>query len=454
MIPFQMGNQSDGVPSAHNPPVCYSCAMRRGFLLLCAIVACVHAQSSYSDLLRRATAKVLETVRRLPKYMCTQTIDRAQLEPIPGLDGRRCEPPKARQLRLTTSDRLRLDVAISTGREMYSWVGEGHFEDGGLFQLVRNGALSTGAFSSLLEVIFRDDAGAFSFKGETVEGARKIAEFEFRVPAAGSHYIFSGRNSRVTTGYTGSIFVDSATADLVRLQVQTDGLPSETGACESSTNLTYSRVRWNDADFLLPSRVDLHILNTDGVELQNRTVYSGCHEFLGESTLSFDSPPEPGAPAAARATGDDAGLPEGLPFTVALTHSIDAATAAAGDRLAAKLTTPIRDAYGHTFGPKGAAVTARIARIRRFYVPQPIVEVEIKLETVQIGGIPRHLLATAEFSSPPPVLTAPGSLRRRVELATPSNQDPEAMVFQAHRPDRNIVPPFESRWSTGVRIVQ
>jgi len=385
--------------------------------------------------------------------MCTQTVDRKQLKPVPGRDGRRCEPPKSRQLRLTTSDRLRLDVAITAGHEMYSWVGEGHFEDGGLFQLVRNGALSTGAFSSFLEVVFRDDAGAFSFKGETMEDARKVSEFEFRVAAPSSHYIFSGGHSRITTGYSGSIFVDSATADLVRLKVQTDGLPIETGACESSTDLTYSRIHLNDADFLLPSRVDLHILNADGVELQNRTAYSACHEFLGESTLRFDDPAEPGAPAA-RGTADGASqLPEGLQFTVALTSSIDATTAAAGDRLAAKLTTPIRDSLGHTFVPKGAAVTARIARIRRFYVPEPIVEVVIKLETVEIAGMPRRLLAAAEFSSPTPELRAPGRLRRRVELATPDNQDPEAIMFQTHRPDRNIVAPFESRWSTAVRVV-
>jgi hypothetical protein len=431
--------------------------MRPGFLshraiVLCAmvlggVVTCIRAQPSSADLLRRVTAKVMDSVGRLPRYMCTQTVDRQQLEPVPGTAGRHCEPPKGKQLRLTTSDRLRLDVAVSGKREMYSWVGEGRFEDRSLFQLVGNGALSTGAFSSILQVVFRDDAAVFSYKGESTEAGRKVTQFDFHVPAPSSHYLFSGGDSRVITGYSGSIFVDTATADLIRLMVQTDGLPVETGACESSTDLTYSRARLNDADFLLPSRVDLHILNTDGIELQNRTVYSACHEFLGESTLSFDAPPEPGTPAAPGVNGRDE-LPEGVSFTVALINGIDAATAAAGDRLAAKLTAPIRDATGRTFVPKGAAVTARIARIRRFYVPEPIVELVIKLETVEIGGMPRRLLATAEFSSPEPVLTAPGSLHRRVELATPDNQDPEAIVFQAHRPDRNIVGPFESKWST------
>jgi hypothetical protein len=281
-----------------------------------------------------------------------------------------------------------------------------------------------------------------------VEGKLRSSSFAWRRQAVTISSL--AETADLQRAIPGSIFVDSATADLVRLKVQTDGLPVETGACESSTDLTYSRVRLNDADFLLPSRVDLHILNTDGMELQNRTVYSACHEFLGESTLSFDAPPEPGAPSAPGAAGGAGELPAGLPFAVALTSSIDAASAAAGERITAKLATPIRDATGRTFVPKGAAVAARIVRIRRFYVPEPMVELEIKLETVEIGGTPRRLSATAEFSNPAPELTAPGSLHRRVELASPDNQDPEAIVFQAHRPDRNIVPPFESRWSTAI----
>jgi hypothetical protein len=432
----------------------YSCAMRPRIILRCAMIvctvaACVRAQSSSAELLRRATAKVLDTVGRLPKYMCTQTIDRTQLEPVAGTAGRHCEVPKAKQLRLTTSDRLRFDVAVSGGREMYSWAGEGRFEDGGLFQLVQNGALSTGAFASLLAVVFRDDAAVFSYKGETTEAARQVAEFGFHVMAPTSHYIFNGGGNRVTTGYFGSIFVDPATADLVRLMVQTEGLPVETGACESSTELSYSRVRLNEADFLLPSRVQLHILNTDGVELENTTAYSGCHEFLGESTLSFDAPPEPGTAATLETAASADELPGDLPFTIALTNGINVAAAAAGDKLAATLTTPIRDATGRTFVSKGAAVTARVVQVRRFYVPEPMVRLVIKLETLEIAGTPRRLTAASEFSSQPP-LQARGGFQRRVELATPDNQDPEAIVFEAHRPG-SIIPGFESKWSTMVR---
>jgi hypothetical protein len=194
--------------------------MRPKTLLLCCLVTFLHAQPDPGDLLQRVTRKVLETVDRLPKYMCTQTIDRSQYNPTVGSAGRPCEPYARKQLHLTTSDRLRLDVAVSAGREMYSWVGETHFDDRSLFELVRNGALSTGSFASFLMVVFRDDEASFSYKGEVAEAGRQLAEFEFSVPVQSSHYIFSGAGRRVTTGYFGSIFVDSQSADLVRLVVR------------------------------------------------------------------------------------------------------------------------------------------------------------------------------------------------------------------------------------------
>jgi hypothetical protein len=197
---------------------------------------------------------VLETVGRLPKYMCTQTIDRSQYEPPSGPAGHSCGPAtdvdallevslgveKHKPLVLTTSDRLRLDVAISAGSEMYSWVGESRFEDRSLFQLVRNGALSTGSFASLPMVVFRDDQASFSYKGEITEAGRQLADFEFRVPVKSSHYIYSGAGAPVTTGYYGDILVDPKTADLIRLAVHTEALPPETGSCEASTTLDYS----------------------------------------------------------------------------------------------------------------------------------------------------------------------------------------------------------------------
>jgi hypothetical protein len=414
----------------------------RIFLLLCASAACLHAQGE--DLLRRATAKVMETVGRLPKYLCTQTIEREQKEPPPGSAGRNCEPSKRRQLALTTSDRLRLDVAMTGSREMYSWVGEGFFDNRSLFDVVKTGAMSTGAFSSFLRVVFRDDEARFSYKGETTEGGKKLTEFAFSVPQQLSHYTFTGGSS-VITGYSGSIFVDSETAELARLIVQTDNLPLATGACEGRTTLNYSRVRLNDADFLLPNRVDLHIQNSDGVEMDNHTVYTGCHEYLGESTLRFDDPSD-----AAAAGGDkDAALkdfPPALNFLVRFPDPIDSAVAAAGDPLHGILAEPIRDSSGTILSPVGAAVTARILQIRRFYVHEPMIRLKFKLESVEVAGEQRKLNAVSLFYTPPAVK---GKLSQRSENGVwPDNEFGEAARLETWKPEKALIPPFESKWVT------
>ncbi|MGO9260030.1 MAG: hypothetical protein ACLQU1_27510 [Bryobacteraceae bacterium] len=429
--------------------------MRARTLFLCGLVACARAQPTPGELLQQVSKKVLATVDRLPKYMCTQTIDRWQFEPAPGRAEPPCEPALHKQTHLTTSDRLRLDVAVSAAHEMYSWVGESRFDDRSLFDLVQTGALSTGSFSSFLLVIFRIDNTAFAYKGPVTEAGRQLEEFEFQVPKEMSHYIYNGAGSRVTTGYYGTILVDPKTIDLVRLEVHTEGLPPETGSCQSSSTLDYTRLRLNDTDFLLPKRAELYILTDNGVEMKNTTVYSGCHEFLGESTLRFESAPEPGPAGAAKVAAAE--LPAGIPFQVEFIKSIDPASAAAGDKITAKLTDPIRDTNRQILVPRGAAVTARILQIRRYYGQTPILRLVLKLETVEIARAPRPLAAEPD-TRVAPVANRPGTPGSRTLPPRPNpvmvdNEDRQAAVFQFANARGNlvVVSGFESKWLTVAR---
>jgi hypothetical protein len=61
-------------------------------------------------------------------------------------------------------------------------------------------------------------------------------------------------------------------------------------------------------------------------------------------------------------------VPAGYRFTLVLTQDIDTSTAAAGDAVAAKLATAIREG-SKVFVPEGAAVRGRIVRIERSMVP-------------------------------------------------------------------------------------
>jgi hypothetical protein len=415
------------------------------------------------DLLLRLRGNVADTLARLPRYLCSLTITRAQYAPPPNhalsCDGLAGQRSKGQFLpRLVETDRVRLDVAIAAANEIYSWVGEDRFDDRDVFELVREGALQTGAFSSFLASIFTGSAATFSYNGEIEQNGQMLAEFGFQVPREQSNYTFGNRREHVLTGYEGTFLVNPKTADLMRLRVRTNGLPADSGACEATTTLDYGRMRLHDSEFLLPREAQLDILNTDGSEFRNGTLYSSCHEFLGKSVLKFDeSAPEasPAAPAKASTPATSA-VPPGSLFKVAFTEPIDTETAAAGDRIKAKLTSPIRAVPSRAvWAPEGAEVTARIMRLEHFPGPPSSVRMLVKLESVNVGGTPVPFKATIDLvpqASVPPN-KGPG-LQPRVQLGSLDTlADPTIGVFEFRdvRPNFVVKRGLESNWMTAAQ---
>jgi hypothetical protein len=407
------------------------------------------AQQDPTNLLLRVETRIAESLDRLPRYMCTETIDRSRFESGVHSRSTACEEdPTRANNNLTTSDRLRLDVTKATAVEMYSWVGESRFDDRDLLDMVHEGALSTGSFGTYLGAIFRSDDASFTYNGqESLEG-RTLSEFGFRVPQEKSHYFFYGEGQHgVITGYDGTFLVDSKTGDLVRLVIHTNPLPPETALCYASSTLDYARIRLKGADFLLPRASLLRVVHADGGQSVNRTVFSSCHEFLGESTITFHPPPD-AAETHHGPISQGLVIPKGLRFQVAFTQGIDTETAAAGDPVKAKLITPIRSG-SEVLVPTGAAVAARIVRIRQFYGSAGAVALEVKLETVDVGGVSMRLTAVPDTGSS---FQKPkrGTLRQRVELGTLRGLEDRSASFEF----RNVRLPYligsglESMWVT------
>jgi hypothetical protein len=341
--------------------------------------------------LAKIREQVMDTVNRLPKYLCTETIDRAIFRPEEDVAGLSCKDLAARRdegkwkVIESQSDRLRLDVAVAKEEgEIYSWVGENKFHDSTLAELVGGGVTSTGAFSALLTAIFGGDSADFTYGGKKELMGRNVIEFGFRVPLGRSTYQFSNGEHRAIIKYEGTIAADSQTYKLMRLTVHSDDLPEALRSCDTTTVLDYSSVRLNNAEFLLPQNASLQLHYDSGRESENKTVFSGCHEFLGESTVSFDAPDESGKESSGR-VAKPLVLPGGLKFVIDLARAIDTDTAAAGDVFEAKLSTPITGSHHEVLVPKGAKVAGRLLRVVRYYRPETLV-VTVRLETIESGG--------------------------------------------------------------------
>lgn len=464
-----------------------------GFLRLALVLllAGVTGQAQYDarDVLLKVREKVMNTVGGLPKYVCTLTIDRARYDPDPGHVVPESRRPQARSCdnlaadvnsaawrrQMSSSDRLRLDVAVTRSQpgldsEMYSWAGEDHFGDQDLFEMIRDGAVSSGSFSSMLASIFGGEAANFSYSGEKPTlGGRLLSEFGFHVPLEKSRYsyVLDARDARqVPVEYGGTVFADPETADLVRLVVRASHLPAESATCEITQTLDYKRLSLHGAEFLLPEETRIAALHTDGSQAENVIHYSTCHEFLGESTVRFSAPPNPALqPAEKKDAPAVLSLPAGLPFKVVFTERIDPSDAAAGDRIRGKLKTPIRDHAAHILVPAGAGVNGRIVNIRHFYSPvklagdrseprlRPSLVMKVSLETVEVDGRPAPISAkydagTGQF------VKVPGGLARRVELGSADRLDESAIgefdFFDSH-PDRIVTAGVESSWVTAAK---
>ncbi len=175
--------------------------------------------------------------------------------------------------------------------------------------------------------------------------------------------------------------------------------------------VSYNRFRLNGSDFLLPSETQLHITGRNGVETENRTVYTGCHEFLGESTPSFEAPLDAPAPGSAIPRTETT-IPAGLPFRLSLADNIRVATAAAGDTVKAILTADLRDQTKKVLIPKGTPVLCRILRISRWYSHGPDagrkrVELLLSLENFALPGDQRPVYALPDRGKSGPMELGP-----------------------------------------------
>src|SRR5579871_3610686 len=102
--------------------------------LLLLLVEGAGSVDQHGELLAQIRRHMADNLASLPNYTCRETIERTF-----GQQGAK---------RFSLLDRLRLEVAYVSGRELYAWPGATSFDDRGIEQLVGGGgAIGTGGFA-------------------------------------------------------------------------------------------------------------------------------------------------------------------------------------------------------------------------------------------------------------------------------------------------------------------
>jgi len=360
-------------------------------------LACQAQQDDPLQILLRIRHQMADSINRMPRYLCTESVERKTYRMSVSGRGKQltscADISMAREhaqakTKLTSADRLHVDVTVSGDTEVYSWVGAGELGDRSLDEIVHDGTTATGTFRGLLQSIFVSDAASVQFKDRAELAGRPVLNYAFNVPLERSRYMISNGKERRVTAYSGAFSVDAQSLALLKLEIHADELASELAMCSVESQLDYAQVKLHNVDFPLPSEVNMRIVGAKGTESDNRTVFTACHEFVGESTLivgeeKTDGPRVPAQP--------DIELPAGLTLTVALTHKIDPATAAAGDLVVGRLRREVLVPGTGLTIPPGTKLVGRITELLEQYDFENVMTLGLKWESIEFSGIKRSL---------------------------------------------------------------
>jgi hypothetical protein len=319
-------------------------------------------------LLARVLARMSENLKKLPNYTCLQTIER----------GRRASENQHFQ----PVDRVRLEVGLVDGKEMFSWPGAGNFEDRELADMVAGGAIGNGNFALHAKSVFVSGTPTFQYAGERVYEGRKTHRWDFRVPRIRSGYTIRNGHREAVVGYHGSFWADADTLDVVRLEVYADEIPPALEIVAAHDAMNYGRLRIGASDFLLPRSSELRMTDYGG-ESQNLTAFSGCRQYTGESVVRFDDQTTDTQVDRPPTKGIE--LPLGVQIPIALAADIKADTAAVGDAIEGIVNSNVK-MRGTLLVPKGAKAHGRIVWLRKQANANPMWVVGLEFSEIWFGN--------------------------------------------------------------------
>ena len=158
---------------------------------------------SPNEVLKRLRKNTEQQLAKAVDYTCAETVDRTDFasltEAEPG-----CGPSNNSLLKQPFQhDRLRLDVAVSSTGEMFSWHGAGEFSSSGIESVVQSGAVSSGTFIGYLRNVFFVPGVVIRYGGQVHAGAQEEMTFNYEVPLQESRQRLLGSSQRISVPFHG-----------------------------------------------------------------------------------------------------------------------------------------------------------------------------------------------------------------------------------------------------------
>jgi hypothetical protein len=381
--------------------------MARFPLLLVAVSLAWSASDDGQNVLDRVRANVLNQVKKSTNYTCVETVDRSSFTNIRNLIEGCAYDSQAPEKRRYMHDRLRLDIAVAGGKEIFSWHGEAKFSGpSGITDVVRRGTVSSGEFVGFLENIFGHAGVLFKYGGKVVVEGSTIHSFNYTVPLRISGYRVSSQYGEALVPFHGSFNVREPDSQLASLSVIADAIPDKAQLCSAETDMTYQVVKISGEDALIPSVFVVRLGNAQHVYTVSRSQYSQCHAFKAESTVRFDVDTGATSIAAVHSISEET-LPARTLLHIALNTTIDNESSYTGDPIQGVLLHPLKTRTSAIEIPKGAVMSGVITMLEERDEPEHHFLLSIEFNRLTSGN------RTVRFRAAPVVSkVAAGKLAR------------------------------------------
>jgi len=159
------------------------------------------------------------------------------------------------------------------------------------------GAYSTGDFATALAVLFQPETRAtFKPAGKEKLGARETLIYDFRVPKETSKLsIQTEGNTAIIAGYSGSVWIDAGTKQVLRLEQAADDLPLGYPVTQAENAVDYDlvKLRGIDVEFLLPTRAEFVIADRRRRQYSRNQIYFKFYRKFETDVKIVDDPGKP-----------------------------------------------------------------------------------------------------------------------------------------------------------------
>lgn len=228
--------------------------------------------------LEQARFYALEYEENLPDFMATQTVTRY------------AQKPGDKDWKKEDTLEIELSYRVKGGEKYKLIKMDG--KPSTLKYENLGGATSTGEFGSLLTAAFAPQSRA-EFKELRTEtlNKRKTVVYDFRVKKAFSANQITDRTTHqsVIAGYQGTVWIDSETKRVLRIEQANEGMPANFSITLSESAVEYDWVKVGDQPYLLPVRAEL-LLGSDRDRYYTRNVIEFKNYRKFDSDIKFLPP--------------------------------------------------------------------------------------------------------------------------------------------------------------------